>query len=202
MRIASAVALATGAALAMGATLSATGAVPASRGRDGAGDAADGLTPCSVIISAPLLPSQYYGVEMVTTRRVPGTGRARGVGTVAFARSPFGVAVSSSGTYVYNLSLSVDRIKAPRRGAYTAWAAAPDLDDVVRLGVLEEGRPVSGRVDWNKFLVLVTLEPSAEPTDRWHGPVVMRGMSRSGMMHTLAGHGPYENEPCLKYGFK
>ena len=157
--------------------------------------AVSSLVPCSTIISAPLLPSQYYGIEMVTTRRVPGTG------TIAFARSPFGVAVSPSGSYVYDLSLSVDHLKAPRRGVYTAWAAAPDLDDVIRVGVLEEGQTVSGRVDWNKFLVIVTLELSAEPTDRWRGPVVMRGMSRSGMMHTLAGHGPYENEPCLKYGF-
>ena len=198
MRFAAAVALPCAAALSMGATLGA--AVPSTAGVvDGA---VDGLTPCSAVITAPSLPSQYYGIEMVTTRRVPGTGRATGAGTVAFARSPFGVAVSPRGSYVYDLSLSVDRIKAPRRGAYTAWAAAPDLDDVVRLGVLEAGQMVSGRVDWNKFLVLVTLEPSAEPTDRWHGPVVMRGMSRSGMMHTLAGHGPYEYEPCLKYGFK
>ncbi len=200
MRIAAAL---LGGALLMltGATLGAAGATaPASAGA--VGGAVDGLTPCSAVISAPSLPSQYYGIEMVTTRRVPGTGRATGAGTVAFARSPFGVAVSPRGSYVYDLSLSVDRIKAPRRGAYTAWAAAPDLDDVVRLGVLEAGQMVSGRVDWNKFLVLVTLEPSAEPTDRWHGPVVMRGMSRSGMMHTLAGHGPYEYEPCLKYGFK
>ena len=160
------------------------------------------LSPCSAIISAPLLPSQYYGIEMVTTRRVPGTGRAVGTGMVNFARSPFGVAVSPSGSYVYDLSLSIDRIKAPRRGAYTAWAVAPDLQDVVRLGVLEEGQVVSARVAWNKFLVVVTLEPSTNPTARWQGPVIMRGMSRSGMMHTLAGHGPYENEACLKYGFK
>ncbi|MBU21530.1 MAG: hypothetical protein CL476_00240 [Acidobacteria bacterium] len=189
----SAATVAAGAALALSATLCA--AAPATL-------VVETLTPCSTTISAPLLPSQYYGIEMVTTRRVPGTGRATGAGTVAFARSPFGVAVSPSGAYVYDLSLSVDRIKAPRRGAYTAWAVSPDLDDVVRLGVLEEGQSVSGRVAWNKFLVVVTLEPSAEPTDSWQGPVVMRGMSRSGMMHTLAGHGPYENEPCLKYGFK
>ena len=160
------------------------------------------LSPCSAVISAPLLPSQYYGIEMVTTRRVPGTGRAVGTGMVNFARSPFGVAVSPSGSYVYDLSLSIDRIKAPRRGAYTAWAVAPDLQDVVRLGVIEEGQVASARVTWNKFLVVLTLEPSTEPTGRWLGPVVMRGMSRSSMMHTLAGHGPFENETCLKYGFK
>ena len=189
MRIAWAVVLAVGIMRAVGV------AAPPPSG------AVSSLVPCSTIISAPLLPSQYYGIEMVTTRRVPGTGRATGTGTIAFARSPFGVAVSASGSYVYDLSLSVDHLKAPRRGVYTAWAAAPDLDDVIRVGVLEEGQTVSGRVDWNKFLVIVTLELSAEPTDRWRGPVVMRGMSRSGMMHTLAGHGPYENEPCLKYGF-
>lgn len=163
----------------------------------------DGFTPCSAIIAAPLSPSQYYAIDMVPTRRVPGTGRALGAGTVKFARSPFGVAVSPRGTYVYDLSLSVDRIKAPRRGAYIVWTASPDLDQVVRLGVLtDDGSSVSGRIDLNKFLIVVTLEPSDEPTEMWTGPVVMRGMSRSGMMHTLAGHGPYENEPCLKYGFR
>ena len=55
---------------------------------------------------------------------------------------------------------------------------------------------------WNKFLVFVTLEP-AEATGeaRWQGPVVMRGLSRSGLMHTMAGHGPYEQEPCAVYGY-
>ena len=160
------------------------------------------LIPCSAVITAPLAVSDYYAIEMVPTKRVPGTGLATGKGSVRFARSPFGVAVSTRGSYVYDLSLSIDRIKPPRSGVYTAWASSPNLDEIVRLGVLDADTTTSGRVDWNKFLVLVTLEPSTEVTNRWFGPVVMRGMSRSGMMHTLAGHGPYENEPCLKYGFK
>jgi hypothetical protein len=50
--------------------------------------------------------------------------------------------------------------------------------------------------------VIITLEPSADDLgERWQGPVVLRGMSRSGMMHTMAGHGPFETEPCAVYGF-
>jgi hypothetical protein len=29
----------------------------------------------------------------------------------------------------------------------------------------------------------------------------MRGMSRSGMMHTMAGHGPFQQENCARYGY-
>ena len=42
----------------------------------------DGVTPCRAVITAPALPSEYYAIEMVPTRRVPGTGRALGTGTV------------------------------------------------------------------------------------------------------------------------
>ncbi|MDE2875730.1 MAG: hypothetical protein OXU69_07275 [Gemmatimonadota bacterium] len=32
--------------------------------------------------------------------------------------------------------------------------------------------------------------------------VVIRGMSRSGMTHTMAGHGPFEEENCAAYGYE
>ena len=68
--------------------------------------------------------------------------------------------------------------------------------------MLDQNDSVRGRVAWNKYLVVLTLEPTDDPgATKWSGPIVSRGMSRSGMMHTLAGHGPYENEPCAKYGF-
>lgn len=138
---------------------------------------------------------------MVPTKRVPGTGAGVGVGVVTFAKSPYGVAVKPDGTYVVDVSLFVDRIKPPKRGVLTAWATKDDLSERVRLGTLDESLTASGSVGWNKFLLVITLEPSAEPTETWSGPIVMRGMSRSGLMHTLAGHGPYEKEPCAKYGF-
>ena len=152
-------------------------------------------------IAIPDLPSNYYGIDMVPTKRVPGTGAGVGIGVVTFSKSPYGVSVTPDGTYVVDVHLALDRIKQPKRGVLTAWATKDDLTEVKRLGTLDASLRASGQVRWNKFLLVVTLEPSAEPTDIWSGPVVMRGMSRSGLMHTLAGHGPYEKEPCAKYGF-
>ena len=55
---------------------------------------------------------------------------------------------------------------------------------------------------WNKYLVIITLEPTDDPqSPRWQGPVVLRGMSRSGLMHTMAGHGPFQQEPCATFGY-
>jgi hypothetical protein len=149
----------------------------------------------------PDLPSNYYGIDMVPTKRVPGTGAGVGIGVVTFSKSPYGVSVTPDGTYVVDVQVTLDRIKRPKRGVLTAWATKDDLSEVKRLGTLDASFRASGQVGWNKFLLVVTLEPSAKPTDIWSGPVVMRGMSRSGLMHTLAGHGPYEQEPCAKYGF-
>lgn len=152
-------------------------------------------------VALPELPSNYYGIEMVPTRRVKGTGAGTGIGIVTFSKSPYGVSVSPEGTYRVDVRLGLAKLKRPKTGTLTAWAAKDDLTVVNRLGVLDESFRASGQVDWNKFLLVVTLEPSAEPAPTWSGPVVMRGMSRSGLMHTLAGHGPFEKEPCAKYGF-
>ncbi len=152
-------------------------------------------------VAIPDLPSNYYGIEMVPTRRVPGTGAGGGVGIVTFSKSPYGVSVSPEGTYRLDIRLALAKIKQPKKGTLTAWATKDDLTEVTRLGALDASLRASGQVDWNKFLLVVTLEPSPEPSDVWSGPVVMRGMSRSGLMHTLAGHGPYQQEPCAKYGF-
>ena len=167
-----------------------TAAVPASLGN-----------PCSMTeLPTPNLP--YYAIEMVKTGRVPGTGRSRGIGQASFARSPFGVSVALDGTYIYDLMIGFEGLKAQEQGHYTVWLTTSEVDQVKRLGVLDANGLVSGRVEWNKYLVVLTLEPEDDPgATKWSGPIVSRGMSRSGMMHTLAGHGPYENEPCAKYGF-
>jgi hypothetical protein len=161
-----------------------------------------GTTCSGASVAVPEIRGAYYGIEMVPTRRVPGTGNAIGLGKVTFARSPYGVSVTPDGTYLYDLSLSLDRLKRPKEGVLTAWVTTSDLANVERLGALDDAFRVDGRVEWNRFLVVVTLEPSADAAERWQGPIVLRGMSRSGMMHTMAGHGPFEKEPCAKYGFR
>ncbi len=146
-------------------------------------------------------PTNYYGIDLVPTKRVPGTGSGMGSARVTFADSPYGVAVSQAGVYVVNVALTLKRVKTPAGGVLVAWATKDDLSETVRLGPLSESLQAAGQVRWNKFLLVVTLEPMAEASSVWKGPIVMRGMSRSGLMHTLAGHGPYEQEPCAKYGF-
>lgn len=186
------------------ATLLLTAPVSASEERTSPWSLPFGFVGTCSTAAPPAIPdvaSHYYGIDLVPTKRVPGTGAGVGIGVVTFARSPYSVSVTPEGSYRLDVRMALDRIKPPKRGVLTAWATKDDLTDVVRLGVLDESLRASGQVGWNKFLLVVTLEPSSEPSESWRGPVVMRGMSRSGLMHTLAGHGPYEKEPCAKYGF-
>ncbi len=146
-------------------------------------------------------PPAYYAIDLVPTRNLPGLGRSEGTAHVSFAPSPFGIALSPDGRYVYDLALATERLPTPKAGVYVVWVATPSLDQIRRLGVLDAGR-LKGRVDWNKFLVVVTLEPSADALGAiWQGPIIMRGLSRSGLMHTMAGHGPFQQEPCAQYGY-
>ena len=147
-------------------------------------------------------PPVYYAIDLVTTRRVPGSRRATGVADVTFRPSPFGIALSATGEYAYTLSIAIDELAPARTGAYVVWATTPDLSTVVRLGTLDDTHRIQGAVEWNKFLVVVSLEDEPDAVERWSGPIVLRGMSRSGMMHTMAGHGPFASEPCAVYGYQ
>jgi hypothetical protein len=110
---------------------------------------------------------------------------------LTFARSPFGVTVSPDGNYVYDLVLGVRSQRNSEDRTLVAWATTRDLDEVVKLGVLDGEMRVTGQVDWNKFLVLVTREES-ESVETWEGPILLTGMSPSGRMHTMRGHGIFE----------
>ena len=153
--------------------------------------------------AAPQAPvgAPYYAIDLVPTGRVPGTRRARGEARVAFASSPFGLAVNADGRYVVDLSVEFSGLAA-HEGDYVVWVARADLSEARSAGRLEDSQTVVTRVEWNKFLVVITLEPDASQLGSvWTGPVVFRGMSRSGRMHTMAGHGPFQAEPCSKYGY-
>ena len=143
----------------------------------------------------------YYAIELVAAGRVPGTRLSRGVALQTFASSPFNVSLAPSGEYAHHLDISVTGLKARDASVYAVWAATAELDRVVSLGMLDEDFRAAGQVVWNKFLVFITLEPAGAIGDTWTGPVILRGMSRSGRMHTMAGHGPFQVEPCVKYGY-
>ena len=147
-------------------------------------------------------PPEYYKIDLIATKRVPQARRAVGVAAVTFAPSPFGINVSAKGHYVYDLAIAIDNLKPAPEGVYTAWISTPNLDQIKRLGVLDDQMTIKGQVTWNKYLVIITLEPADDASSKkWQGPVVLRGMSRSGLMHTMAGHGPFQQEPCATFGY-
>ncbi|MYB06854.1 MAG: hypothetical protein F4Y07_16075 [Gemmatimonadetes bacterium] len=160
-------------------------------------------SPAEVAGEAGACGPEYYQFPMVSTKRVPGTGNASGVGEVAFARSPYGVALGEDGSYQYDFTVRFERMAPARDGTYVVWTTTPELDRIALAGELTNPAGFSGQVAWNKFLVVVTLEPAFDPdAAMWSGPIVIRGMSRSGMMHTMAGHGPFEEKNCAAYGYE
>ena len=177
----------------------------------GAGSGFDfGMPAASIVNRSVITPScergaagpEYYRIPLVSTKRVVGSYYASGTAEVYHADSPFGVTLAPDGSYVRRLQITIDGLRPAVDGSYVAWVTTPTLDEVALLGALEEPHRLSGLVPWNKFLIVISLE--ADPRtlgSRWSGPIVLRGMSKSGAMHTMAGHGPFETENCAAYGF-
>jgi len=157
----------------------------------------------ALAVCATTDPPVYYAIDLVSTKRLSGTRLASGTVDMTFQSSPFGIAVGSGGHYRYDLKGRIDGLKPPRSGVYVVWLSTPNLDQVRMIGKLDNLRSFEAQVDWQKFLVIVTLEESFDPNQtRWKGPVALRGLSRSGRMHTMAGHGPFQAEPCAFFGYK
>jgi len=148
-------------------------------------------------------PPEYYAFPLVTTKNIPGTGLAKGTAEITVPDdSPFSVSLSTDGSYEYDVRVHLERMKAPAEGVLVAWLTTREVDQVRRMGALDQHLQASGSVAWNKFLVVVTLEAENDPgATTWSGPIVFRGMSRSGMMHTMVGHGPFQQENCAAYGY-
>jgi len=146
---------------------------------------------------------KYYAFDLITTKNIPGTGLAVGLAEMSLsASSPFAVALSPDGSYEYDIDVSLERMRVPTQGRLVAWVTTREVDVIVRMGALDEHLRASGSVAWNKFLVVVTLEPTDDPDATiWSGPIVFRGASRSGMMHTMVGHGALQQENCAAYGY-
>jgi len=145
----------------------------------------------------------YYGFGLFTTRNIPGTGLATGSAEVSVtAGSPFSVSLSADGSYLYDLRISLERMRIPVQGHLVAWITTPEIDHIARIGAFDENLEVAGLAAWNKFIVVITLEPTDDSAaTTWTGPIAFRGMSRSGLMHTMAGHGVFDQENCALYGY-
>mgnify|MGYP001486264942 CR=1 FL=1 len=76
----------------------------------------------------------YYGFGLFTTRNVPGTGLATGSAEVSVtAGSPFSVSLSADGSYVYDLQISLERMRIPVQGHLVAWITTPEIDHIEEL---------------------------------------------------------------------
>lgn len=144
--------------------------------------------------TARYTPMSCTALDPDTVRMRPGNAApgARGVVDFTMPPSPYGVTVSEDGRYVYDVTVRVERLRRRADRRYVAWATTPELDRVRRLGVLGPEGIASGRVTWNKFLVLVTEEAGGFDGQRWEGPVMLTATSPSGLMHTMRGHGIFE----------
>jgi len=117
--------------------------------------------------------------------------RASGLVNLIPAWSPFGLAVSSEGSFVYDLAITVDGLPDPRSlGGYTmyvAWLATPSLDRVQNLGPIKNGDKLTLTADWNKMMVVITAE-AALGANQWAGTIVLSGRSPSARLENFAGH--------------
>lgn len=107
-------------------------------------------------------------------------------------RSPFGLAVTRDGHFIYRALVSATALPdpssfAPGSDRFVVWATTPNLDQVVRLGTLGAGESVEGLVTYNKFMVLVTAE-RGDPGTRWQGPIVLLGRSASSYLASFSSH--------------
>lgn len=161
-----------------------------------------GIMECATVDDPD--PPLYYRIDLVPTRNLPRIRTASGVGDMFYKMSPFGINVGKDGSYVYTLDVSFENLPEFPGKEFVVWLTTSDLQTIRRVGAIGSEGSVSGDVDWNKFLVVVTLEDASASDDatRWEGPIAYRGMSRSGLMHTMAGHGPFQQEPCATFGYQ
>ena len=129
-----------------------------------------------------------FDIALFATPKVPA---AHGSARLVFAQSPFGVTVTADGRASYDIRIVADSLPAPSTlGAYTAyvaWEVTPDLATWHRLGTVTNGTTMVGHAEMNKFLLVITAEPTATPATHT-GPTVLHGTSPSGWLQTFLTH--------------
>jgi FtsP/CotA-like multicopper oxidase with cupredoxin domain len=89
---------------------------------------------------------------------------------------PFTVAVTADGhsrfipvAYLTGLPLS---------GTYIVWATTPQMDSLIKLGVVKNGSVTLRAIDFDKFNIFISAERSARVREP-HGRIILRGQSPS-----------------------
>ena len=140
-------------------------------------------TPCEASSSA-LGPSRdLYCIELDPIPALEGVSATFELNRIP---SPFGVNVTRDGRQMYAPVLRVTGLPEPAAfspGArvWIVWIATQQLHPTRKLGVVGNGRHVLPTIDWPKFLILVTAEPSGA-VEQPDGRVALRGFSPSSRM--------------------
>jgi len=128
--------------------------------------------PCDPQV--PLGPSHdLYCIELIPA---PGVTGVSGRVELSHQNGPFTVGVTADGRSRYTLIGMLAGL--PRGQTYVAWAMSPQMDTVIKLGEVRDGRFVGHDLALNKFVVLVTAERSANarvPSRQ----LILRGQSPS-----------------------
>ena len=136
--------------------------------------------------------SDLYCLDLHAVPEVEGANGSVDLGRVT---SPFGVAVTPAGHHVHQLTAHIEGLPDPTSlgpySAYVAWATTPFFEPVIKLGEVDNGVNSLGRIEFNKFLVLITAETSADVENR-NGRLILRGRSPSLFMdpHDLMTQAP------------
>ncbi len=155
-----------------------------------------GAEPVRSTVEHSIRFAEVYKFSLRATSRAR---QATGVGELKPAASPFGFAVTAQGFPVYDLELSVRGLRTPKSlgstGSYVVWLTTPKLDRTEKLGPVDPAGTFHFRVStMNKFILVVSLEESSDVTKR-SGPVMLRGISPSGLLQSFASHELFDNMP-------
>ena len=123
--------------------------------------------------------TDLYCIELFHRPDFPAASGRAELGRVP---SPFGTRVSTDGHHEFDVAVIIRGLPDPSSiGPYTtyvAWATTPLLRPMINLGPVGNGRADLGRVGFDKFLILITAEASAD-VDTYQGRLVLRGISAS-----------------------
>ena len=137
------------------------------------------MTPCAAQDrpcdpSAPLGPSHdLYCIELIAA---PGINGVSGRIELVLPSSPFTVGLTADGRTRYVPIASLAGLASGP--VHIAWATPPQMDTVIKLGQVRNGRVQLPAIDLEKFIVLITAERTARVRAP-HGKIVLRGQSPS-----------------------
>src|SRR6266850_2250427 len=128
--------------------------------------------PCDP--QTPLGPSHdLYCIELVAA---PGVTGASGRVELSIPPGPFTVAVTPDGRSRFIPIVALSGL--PDTGVFVAWVAPPQMDSLIKLGTVNNGRTTLRSIALEKFNFIITAERSARVREP-RGRVILRGQSPS-----------------------